>query len=129
MTIRVLRAGIAALVSLPVAFGAVLLLAGNGCLVTSNAQEQRSGNYIADSTFDQIRPHETTAAWVEATLGKPTSIAKLDDGTEIWKYTYSVRKESSGSVFLIFGGSNANEVDHTAFVQIKDGLVAKAWRT
>jgi len=129
MTIRVLRACITALVSLPVASSGLLLLAGNGCLVTSNSQEQRSGSYVSDSTFDQIKPHETTAGWVDATLGKPTSIAKLDDGTEIWKYTYSVRKESSGAVFLIFGGSNANEVEHTAFVQLKDGVVTKAWRT
>jgi outer membrane protein assembly factor BamE (lipoprotein component of BamABCDE complex) len=129
MMIRLFRACVAGLVSLPVVTGAVVLLTGSGCLVTSNSEETRSGNYISDSTFDQIKPHETTAGWVRATLGKPTSVDRLDDGTEIWKYSYSVRKESSGAVFLLFGGSSANEVEHTAFVQIKDGVVTKAWRT
>ncbi len=129
MMTRIFRACIAASLSLPVVSSAALLLASNGCLVTSNSEEKRSGNYISDSAFDQIKPHETTAAWVQATLGKPTSIEKLDDGTEIRKYTYSVRTESSGAVFLIFGAHNANEAEHTAFVQIKDGVVTKAWRT
>jgi outer membrane protein assembly factor BamE (lipoprotein component of BamABCDE complex) len=129
MFIRCFRACVATLLSLPVAASAVVLLTSSGCLVTSNSEETRSGNYISDSTFDQIKPHETTAGWVRATLGKPTSVDRLEDGTEIWKYTYSVRKESSGAVFLIFGGSSANEVEHTAIVQIKDGEVTKAWRT
>jgi outer membrane protein assembly factor BamE (lipoprotein component of BamABCDE complex) len=129
MMIRLFRACVAGLISLPIATTAVVLVAGSGCLVTSSSEETRSGNYISDSTFDQIKPHETTAGWVRATLGKPTSVDRLDDGTEIWKYSYSVRKESSGAVFLIFGGSSANEVEHTAFVQIKDGVVTKAWRT
>ena len=108
---------------------AVMSFAAAGCLVTSDSSVKQSGNYVADSTFDQIQPGRTTVGWVQATLGKPTSISTLEDGTEIWKYTYTVRKESSGAVFLIFGGHNANEVDHTAFVQINHGVVTKAWRT
>jgi outer membrane protein assembly factor BamE (lipoprotein component of BamABCDE complex) len=99
-----------------------------GCLVTSDSNQTRTGNYISDTTFDQIQPGKTTAGWVQATLGKPSSVAKVDDGSEIWKYAYTERKESSGGVFLIFGGHNANETTHTAFVQIKDGIVTKAWR-
>lgn len=99
-----------------------------GCLITSNSSEHRSGNYVADSTFSQIEPGKTTAGWVDATLGKPTSISRLDDGTEIWKYTYSETHDSSGAVFLIFGGSNSTETQHNAFVEIKDGVVRKAWR-
>ena len=126
MMTRFSRACIAAL--LPALCSAVVLVAGNGCLVTSNTEEKRSGNYISDSTFDEIKPNETTVAWVESMLGEPTSINK-DDGTETWKYAYSLRKESSGAVFLIFGGSSANEVEHMAFVQFKNGVVTKAWRT
>ena len=108
---------------------ATFLLSGTvGCLVTSNSSQHRSGNYVADTTFDQIRPGQTTEGWVDATLGKPTSVSRLDDGTEIWKYSYTERHDSSGSVFLIFGGSNSDEKTHTAFVEIKDGVVRKAWR-
>lgn len=99
-----------------------------GCLVTSNSSEHRSGSYVADSTFNQIEPGKTTAGWVDATLGKPTSISHLDDGTEIWKYSYTETHDSSGAVFLIFGGSNSTQTSHNAFVEIKDGVVRKAWR-
>jgi outer membrane protein assembly factor BamE (lipoprotein component of BamABCDE complex) len=107
---------------------ALLPLVAAGCLVTSNSSEHRSGNYVSDTTFSQIQPGKTTAGWVDATLGKPTSISRLDDGTEIWKYTYTERRNSDGAVFLIFGGSNSTETNHTAFVEIKDGVVRKAWR-
>jgi outer membrane protein assembly factor BamE (lipoprotein component of BamABCDE complex) len=126
---RLFKLFFAAAMPLLIVCGFGMILTSTGCLVTSNSEVKRSGNYIPDSTFDQIKPHETTEGWVRATLGKPTSIDKLDDGAEIWKYTYVVRKESSGAVFLIFGGSSANEVEHTAYVQIKDGVVTKAWRT
>lgn len=103
-------------------------LAAPGCLVTSNSSEHRSGSYVADSTFSQIQPGKTTAGWVDATLGKPTSISHLDDGTEIWKYSYTETHDSSGAVFLVFGGTTSTETNHTAFVEIKDGIVRKAWR-
>ena len=109
---------------------AALLLpfVAGGCLVTSDTSEHRSGNYVADSTFDQIRPGKTTEGWVDATLGKPTSVSRLADGTQIWKYSYTERRDSSGAVFLIFGGSSSSEKTHTAFVEIKDGIVTNAWR-
>ena len=100
----------------------------SGCLITGNTTETRSGNYVAESTFSKIEPGKTTAGWVQATLGEPTSKSSTGD-SEVWKYTYTQKTDNSGAVFLIFGGNNANEVDHTAFVQIKDGVVTKAWRT
>ena len=107
----------------------LLPLVAGGCLVTSNSSQKRSGSYVSDTTFDQIKPGETTEGWVEATLGKPTGVSRLDDGTEIWKYSYTERHDSSGAVFLIFGGSNSEEKTHTAFVEFnKDAIVRKAWR-
>jgi outer membrane protein assembly factor BamE (lipoprotein component of BamABCDE complex) len=105
-----------------------LCLTAGGCLITSNASEHRSGTYVSDTTFNQIQPGKTTEGWIDATLGKPTSVSRLDDGTEIWKYSYTERRDSSGAVFLIFGGSNSTETNHTAFVEIHDGIVRKAWR-
>lgn len=100
-----------------------------GCLVTSNSSEHRSGTYVSDSTFNQIRPGETTEGWVEATLGKPTSVSRLEDGTQVWRYIYTERRDSSGAVFLIFGGSNTTQTTHTAFVEFDpNGVVRKAWR-
>ena len=110
------------------AIAVALSILCSGCLITSDTQQHRSGNYVADSTFSQIQPGRTTAGWVRATLGAPTTIESLDEGTQIWKYVYTERRESNGSVFLIFGGHDANETNHTAFVEIRNGLVVKAWR-
>ena len=105
-----------------------LMLAG--CLVMSNKEEKIEGNYVASSTFDQITPGETTSAWVQSTLGAPTEKTSVEgSGGEIWKYKYTERKESQGAIFLIFGGQNVKERPGTAFVEIKDGVVTKKWRT
>jgi outer membrane protein assembly factor BamE (lipoprotein component of BamABCDE complex) len=50
----------------------VLCAALSGCLVMSINEETRSGKYVADTTFDQIKPGQTSAAWVKATLGEPS---------------------------------------------------------
>ncbi len=105
-----------------------LMVCGTGCLVTSHSSESHSGNYVSDSTFDQIKPAQTTTAWVKATLGEPTRVTKVDDGTELWDYAYSEEKTSSGAIFLIFGGSNVKESTHHAFVEFKGGLATRAWR-
>ena len=105
-----------------------LLLLG-GCLVSASSNEKRSGNYVADTTFSQIEPGKTTAGWVQATLGDPSSKEKVDaSNSEIWKYTYTEKKNSSGAVFLIFGGSDSKETTGHAFVEIKDGVVVNKWR-
>ena len=106
----------------------VLCVALCGCLVSSSNRETISGNYVAPATFDQIESGKTSAAWVKATLGEPTSVTGANDGTEIWKYNYTERKEGSGAIFLIFGGHNVKEKSRTAFVELKDGIVTKKWR-
>lgn len=107
---------------------ATALAAGTGCLVSGSNEEKTTGNYVAPGTLDQIKAGKTTAAWVHATLGPPSSKGKLDDGSEVWKYEYAEKRESNSAVFLIFGGSNKTEKNHTVFVEIKDGLVTNAWR-
>ena len=99
-----------------------------GCLVSSDTHQSRSGTYVADTTFNQIKPGSTTEEWARATLGPPTSETKLDNGKKLWKYSYTERRESSGAVFLIFGGHDEKEQAHTAFVELKDGVVTNAWR-
>ena len=49
-------------------------------------------------------------------------------GTEVWKYEYTEHHDGSGAIFLIFGGSSSKEKPHTAFVEIKDGVVTNKWR-
>jgi outer membrane protein assembly factor BamE (lipoprotein component of BamABCDE complex) len=107
----------------------VLAVGCTGCLVSAKRSETQSGNYVASSTFDQIEPGQTTASWVAATLGNPTEKTAVDGGSEVWKWTYTERKEGKAAVFLIFGGEDVKESTGHAFVEFKDGVVTKKWRT
>ena len=113
------------------AFAAGLLLAllTSGCLVTSHSDQKRSGNYVSDSTLNQIEPHRTSASWVCATLGTPSSVDKPDEQTEIWKYRYTERRNSSGAVFLLFAGDDSKETTGTVFVEVRQGVVTRYWRS
>jgi hypothetical protein len=105
----------------------VILVTGLGCLVTADSRQSRSGTAVPEATFTQIEPGKTTSAWVQATLGEPTSKSQVD-GSEIWSYRYTERTDSSGTVFLLFGGHSSSEKSHAAFVELKDGVVVKKWR-
>src|SRR5947208_6059188 len=94
-----------------------------GCLVSADSHQSRSGSYVSDETLRQIEPGKTSSGWVRATLGAPTKVEKLDGGGEVWKYTYTERKESSGAVFLIFSGHDKKEISGTVFVEVRDDVV------
>jgi len=104
------------------------LLLNAGCLVATDSKSKISGNYVPEDTFNRIEPGKTTAAWVKATLGEPSS-RDTADGTEVWKYTYTEEKDSSGAIFLIFAGSDKKEHHRVAYVEFKDGVVSKKWRS
>ena len=99
-----------------------------GCLVSGSSKETMSGTYIGPATFEQIEPGRTTERWVRAALGEPASKAELDDGTSLWKWTYRRDRSSRSAVFLVFGGSSRKESSGATYVQMKDGVVVKAWQ-
>jgi hypothetical protein len=99
-----------------------------GCLVAVDSHETTTGTKVSDSTFNRIKPNETSEEWVRATLGPATSDTELKDGGRILKWTYTEKKEGSGAVFLIFGGHSEKKTDHTAFVEVHKGVVTNAWR-
>jgi outer membrane protein assembly factor BamE (lipoprotein component of BamABCDE complex) len=107
----------------------LLLAAIPGCLVSSTSKQTVSGNYVPENTFDRIKPGQTTASWVKATLGEPSAREQAGEATEVWKYSYTEVKEGSGAIFLIFGGSDRKELQRTAYVEIKDGVVRNKWRS
>src|SRR5437762_13366986 len=100
----------------------------SGCQVAHSSDQHVTGNFVPPATFDRIEPGKTTAAWVKATLGEPSSKDTAGNSTEVWKYSYTEKKESSGAIFLIFGGSDSKERQHVAYVEIKDGVVTNKWR-
>jgi hypothetical protein len=122
----------------PSFYGVMFLAALSGCLISGNTTQTTSGTKVAPSTFAQIQVGKTTAGWVAATLGEPTSktTVTLGDptsksnagGDEVWKYTYTQKTDNSGAVFLIFGGHNSSETTSTAFIEIRDGVVINKWQ-
>ncbi len=100
-----------------------------GCLISSHSNESFTGTQVSEETFSRIEPGVTTKQWVLGTLGEPTVNTPLEDGAELWKWTYSKCKTSNGSIFLIFGGSSVSTTAGAAYVQMKDGIVTKCWRT
>jgi hypothetical protein len=116
------RAGIAAMLLGIAAFTP-------GCLISQHSDERYTGTYVSEPTFSQIQVGSTTKAWVLGTLGEPTSKTTLENGEELWKWQYSKVKESSGAVLFIFGGSSTSTEGGSAYVQMRDGVVTKAWRT
>ena len=111
---------------------ACALIAGasvlSGCLISSSSNESYTGTYVSESTFGQIEPGKTTKQWVLGTLGEPTEKTCLEDGGELWKWSYSKTKSSSGAILFVFGGSSTSQTGGAAYVQMKDGIVTRAWR-
>jgi outer membrane protein assembly factor BamE (lipoprotein component of BamABCDE complex) len=99
-----------------------------GCLFGGTSKESVSGQFVPAATFAQIEPGKTSGDYVLATLGPPTAKTPVNDGSEIWRYSYTEQKRSSGYVFLVFGGSNEKSLQRNAYVSVKDNVVLKAWR-
>jgi outer membrane protein assembly factor BamE (lipoprotein component of BamABCDE complex) len=100
-----------------------------GCLISSHSDESLSGTYVSEPTFNRIEPGVTTRQWVLGSLGEPTLKTKLEDGGELWKWQYSKTKQSSGAVLFLFGGSSKSSTTGAAYVQFKDDVVTRSWRT
>src|SRR5262245_42405931 len=65
------------------AFAGAFFALAAGCLVTSRSSINESGARVSQVTLDQIRPGQTTEAWVLATAGEPTSRRVVDEHTSI----------------------------------------------
>jgi outer membrane protein assembly factor BamE (lipoprotein component of BamABCDE complex) len=110
------------------AFIAVVVFVNSGCLVGGNSTTRREGNYVSQSTLNNIDPGKTSKAWIVATLGEPTSKTVLNPGHELWKYSYKETKESDGFVFLLYAGGDTKVADGTVFVEFVNDVVTKSWR-
>jgi hypothetical protein len=88
------------------------------------------GVYISDKLLDRVKIRETRGDWLLAVFGEPTGRAKLDNGSEIWKWSYRPM-EQVGSLVSVFGGATKDEPKlqpSTAFVQLTDNIVVEKWR-
>jgi outer membrane protein assembly factor BamE (lipoprotein component of BamABCDE complex) len=97
------------------------------CIINANSHTTRSGKYISTETIQRVEAGKD-AEYVLAVLGDPSSKQVLSDGTEIWKWSYRERRNSSGGVFLLVSSDKTTETERSTYVEMKDGKVARAWQ-
>ena len=105
----------------------VPLAALSGCIIGSSSKTEVEGTYVGPETIAQITPG-TSKAYVLALLGEPTSQVDIGDGRALWKWRYVERRESSGSLLLVFSADSEHESSNTAYVEFRGDEVVKAWR-
>jgi hypothetical protein len=108
---------------------ALMLFSLTGCLIHSSSKVDESGKRVGDSTLRQVEPGKTSQEWLMATLGEPTSRCPVrgPGNMEILGYSHERTKRSSGSVFLLFGGSSTDIDRRTTYFETTDGIVTRYW--
>lgn len=113
------------------AFGACVVVGAagvaGGCLIHADSSTVVEGSYIGPETIAQIEPG-AKEEFVVATMGTPTTTTTLSDNSVIWKWTWRRRTQSDGKVFLLLSTESESEREGAAYVQMKDGVVTRAWR-
>ena len=113
---------------LAAALAASTLAASTGCLVTSNNSSSYSGNRVEPGDERLVTLHKTTPDQAAEILGEPTTRSMNDKGEEVLTWTWTKRSQSSGSVFLIFGGSSGTTDEHSRHLAFRDGVAVRKWR-
>jgi len=98
-----------------------------GCLITSSGDTSYSGQHISAETFEKVEAG-TSKGFVLATFGEPSARTTLEDGSEVWRWTYTENRSSSGTVIFLLNSSSRKETQHNTFVEFADGVVARSWR-
>jgi len=98
-----------------------------GCLIGSKQRTHVTGRYVGPDTLAQIQPGKS-AEYVTALLGDPSEKVSIDGGVEIWKWSYTERRDSSGSLIFVFSADSQTETQRTTYVELEDDVVVKAWR-
>lgn len=89
------------------------------------------GTYVSKELAERIEVNKTRTDWLLAVIGEPNGTASLDDGTEIWKWSYRPTEQTS-SVVSVFGGGGSKEEPRlqpvTTYVRLRSGVVIERWR-
>jgi hypothetical protein len=89
-----------------------------------------TGTYVSEKLLERVRLNSTRADWLVAVFGAPDVQAKLDDGTEIWRWSY-LPLEQQGAIVDVFAGGGKDEPavkQSVTVIQLRDGVVIDKWR-
>lgn len=105
----------------------VSMLTSTGCLVTSTNSSSYSGDRIEPGSDREVVLGQTTPDQAIAILGEPTTrVGEGINETLTWRWTE--RTQSSGAVFLIFGGSSDSTHKKALHIAFENGVAVKRWR-
>ena len=72
---------------------------------------------------------KTTRAWVEATLGAPSSSQVVDDQTEILSYTATRTTSKKAGFIVVFRSNQKTEEKETVFFEFQNGILNRYWKS
>ncbi|MCC6906935.1 MAG: hypothetical protein IT430_03250 [Phycisphaerales bacterium] len=103
----------------------------SGCnIVSGNKTVSVQGRRITSASLAQVQPNQTSADWLDAAFGAPTSRKTFErDGVkgEIWRYEYRRSESSSGEFLFLYDGWNHKEETTTTCFELIDGKVRRYW--
>lgn len=103
----------------------VLMMVAPGCWSNGRSLLPPKSRLIGQETLDRIEPGKTTADWVSAVLGPPSSVVELADSPgEIWKYRY---KLVAGGSYRLHAGSTQSGSSRTIYIQFEQDVVTDSW--
>jgi hypothetical protein len=107
--------------------GACVLLGGCFC-AESNTRIHPEGFAPAGEAMKQVIPGKTTAEWLVAALGAPSSKTRLADGTEMYKYEYVETSDSRLQLVPLPQAVETIKTRHRLWFEVRDGVIQRCWR-
>lgn len=98
-------------------------LALPGCLISSNSHTSASGRTLAPADARSIEIGKTTGDEVIKSFGEPMERLDRPDGSSTWKWCRVESRQSSGAVFLVFGGSSTSSSTQCTVIDLRQGVV------
>lgn len=115
----------------PAAAAIVAVLASTllpACFVIhADSHLRTTGRAVSAETLSRIEPGRDRE-FVLALIGEPTSRTALEGGVEIWKWVYEEKRTRSSGLLLVVDSDETTERTGTTYVELRDGVVVKAWQ-
>lgn len=107
----------------------LVLFTLGGCISgRTNIKYGPNGPPAGSKTLKRIKVGKTTKAWLLSTLGQPSSESQTPEGTEVLKYHYVRKVDSSFEIEPFLDFDDEKEEHTTFYFEIKDGIVTRFWK-
>lgn len=107
----------------------LLALSLAGCaVISSNRSTTHSGQQVPEEMLARLEVGETTRDWVVATLGEPTSTARVDADTEVLRYTSKRIEHQRSGLLLVLSTRSEHEEKQTVYLEFHKNVLKRYWR-